>query len=133
MQCIKCNIEAPSNLSIINSSEWVCENCASNTRTVLRYLSDEYKRGIPGRFVYISELTNNLDKVQQLFRAEMDMNNPFCTVVLTSPIGMGMLRGKFDTVFVDKDSVPAELIGLISLEDFGKIYWVDPVTQQILE
>lgn len=131
MKCSKCETAAPENLVAFPSTPWICEKC-SETKDLLAELTKIYTSGYPGRYLYISEFTNNLDKVQTYFLNNLDMNNPYCSVTLSSPIGIIMLPRAFDGVYIDKGSLTEAEQSLINLVPGAFIKYVDPTTQNLM-
>lgn len=132
MVCSKCGIAAPDNLLALGGV-WACDNCASPPKHITHELHDQYNKEGPGRYLYISELTNNLDKVAQYFTEEVDMSNPYGTVTLVVPEGIDQLQGQYDAIYLDSGSMnEQEVINRIRLADFGLFKLVNPTTQIVL-
>lgn len=132
MHCSKCRVEAPENL-ISLTTEWLCEQCGSSALHLLQELRLRYESPEPARYVYLSELSNNLDKVAEFFKTQIPLNNPFCSVTLCMPHAMRLVHGAYDGVYADKGAATAEEIqALIKLKPTSFIAFVEPSTQ-ILE
>lgn len=130
MDCLKCKKPAPSNvIGFSGIKSWVCPDCE-----VVK-LQDElhklYQTGAPGRFVYVSDLTNNLDKVNQYFTESVALTNPFCSITLTTPEGCSQLAGAYDGAYIDRGCVTEDHLGLIVLSPQGFVKWVDGTTQYV--
>ena len=126
MKCSKCEVEAPDNL-IVLGKEWTCPNCETPKETVIDKLEQNYKSMGPSRILYVSEFTNNLFKVEQHFNENVLMDNPFCSISLTLPVGTSMLKGRYDKVYIDEKAISEEE-ALKLLQDHGELRWVQPTT-----
>lgn len=131
MNCSRCDVKAPEKLRTIGN-EWLCPDCTAVPTKIIDVLKILYNSGVPGRYAYISEFTNNLDKVKNAFIERQALNNPYCTIYLSLPDGARHLQGRFDTIFVDRGFMTVnEILSLNLLDEFGEITWVDPTSQEI--
>lgn len=131
-ECVRCRAPAPPNLYRFDHKvSWRCEKCSAVH--LKDELSFKYNNGQPGRYLYISDMTNNLAKIRQHFLENMDMTNPSCAVILVTPVSLKGVHGEFDVVYVDKGSItePSEF-DIIKLKEGGKFVIVDPTSQNIL-
>ena len=132
MKCEKCETIAPENLAAIGKV-WVCEECACEPVHLFEELHNQYRKLGPGRYVYISELTNNLDKAAQYFMEEVNMDNPFCTVTLVMPEGLNQLSGPYDVVYIDTGCMEEQKVrNQVLIADFGMLRLVNPTTQMVI-
>lgn len=132
MKCAKCEKEAPENLLAIGRV-WTCESCASPAIPLSIELADQYSKEGPGRYMYVSELTNNLDKIARFFHEEVDMSNPYATITLVVPEALEQLQGQFDVVYMDTGCVTIQdLMNKIQIADFGVVKLVNPTTQMVI-
>jgi hypothetical protein len=131
MNCTKCKIESPTNVISI-SKEWLCADCNVSKDSLKTEIAELYKSGKPGHYLYISELTNNLDKIQEFFKTGMALDNPFCTVTLALPNHLGMLMIPFDGIYIDKDCVVIDDLLKLKVKEHTFIKWVEPITQIVI-
>lgn len=131
MECVKCGAPAPKKV-LSFSNKWTCPDCCKAPTKLIDALKLLYNSGVPGRYVYVSELSNNLSKVKNSFIEGLELNNPYCTIYLTLPDGVPHLSGKFDTIFIDSGFASTkEVQDLNLLEEFGEVMWVDPTSMEI--
>lgn len=73
-----------------------------------------YNLGIPAKILYISDLTNNLSKVQAHMKENVDfsLNKPV-SITLSTIEGFPLLQAHYDVVFLDHN-----LNGIIPIEAF---------------
>jgi hypothetical protein len=132
MKCIKCSIEAPSNLLALGGV-WTCTICANPAIPLSIELSDQYSKEGPGKYLYMSDLTNNLDKIARFFHEKVDMNNPYASITLVVPEALDQLQGQYDAVYMDTGIMnEEELKSKIRIADFGIVKLVNPTTQMVL-
>lgn len=129
MICSKCSAPAPNNLISFNNSTWTCPSCESVK--LQEELHKLYKIGQPARYLYISDLSNNLDKVSSYFTESVSMENPLCTITLTSPEGCPHLKGHFDGVYIDRGCVTEADLRCVLLTNDGYVKWVEGTSQII--
>jgi hypothetical protein len=132
--CIKCGSQSPENVIPTPScgNTWKCPNCIKEPVLLIDVLKAAYTSGFPGHYLYISEFTNNLDKVNQSFVEGVEFNNPACTITLVLPEGVGHLRREYDAIFVDSGlSSVDDLNEILPLEEWGEIHFVHPTTMEI--
>jgi hypothetical protein len=86
----------------------------------------------PARFLYISEFTNNLDKVRDELIENVELSHPYCNVTLLLPSAVHRLFLSYNGVFYDKDSIPSGELDTIKLRTNGFKRAVDPTTQKLL-
>lgn len=130
LKCQKCDKPGPGNVLVMHAASWICDDC--HTRYLKDELLDLYNQGIPGRYLYVSELTVNLEKVRQFFVESVDLNNPHCSIVLVTPWSIPQLQTDFDGVYIDRDSCSPTDMEQIRMHDFGYLKMVDPTTQVLL-
>jgi hypothetical protein len=130
--CVDCKQPSPEGVRHL-CKLWVCEACKAKDRITLPELMvSRYVSELPGRYLYISEFTNNLEKVQSAVLDSSDIHNPFITIFLTEPEGIPHLRGKFDEIYYDRDCITPTMAHSLPLNEFGELRAVDPTTQLIL-
>ena len=132
MNCSKCETEAPSNISLFPGNVYTCGECLKKNKNIAHELADIYMLGFPGRYLYISELTNNLDKVQNYLIETIPMDHPFCTITLVEPAGLSHVTGAFDIVYIDQNAVSPAEVEHIELAEHGVVKYVNPTTQELL-
>ena len=130
LTCSKCGDLAPSNVSLLPGKILTCDPC-SRKLTLFEELRCAYVSGMPGRYLYISELSNNLDKLSAFFQTDINMSNPFCKIILTMPMGIAHLHTKFDTIYIDTGCISSGDASLLPLEEFGLIKWVNATTMEL--
>ena len=133
MKCKHCNNDSGNNVVSIRK-EWTCPICIENPFDkfvpLKIELEERYHDSKPGRYVYISDLSNNLSKIQRHFEECVDLNNLLCTVTLVHPEGVNQLQGVYDGVYVDKDINDKDvLIDMIELSSRGYVKLVEPIRQ----
>lgn len=131
MKCSKCEVESPSNVILFKTSSWTCPKCDIPKQTIIEMLEKDYKDVMgPNRILYVSEFSGTLFKVEQHFKENVLMDNPFCSITLTESPGIPLIKVKFDTIYADKGvAEEKELQPLI--EAGGKLLWVNPQSLQI--
>jgi phage-related protein len=74
-----------------------------------------YNLGIPAKILYISDLSNNLAKVHQYMKENVDftLNKPV-SITLTTIEGLPLLQAHYDVVFLDHN-----LNGIVPIEAFS--------------
>ena len=83
--------------------------------------------------VYISDLSNNLDKINKHFKECVDLDNPFCTITLTLVDGISRLSGGYDVVFIDNDiNGKDSLLNALDIKPSGVVKWVEPIKQLVI-
>lgn len=85
------------------------------------------------KMVYISDLSNNLDKINKHFKECVDLDNPFCTITLTLVDGISRLSGGYDVVFIDNDiNGKDSLLNALDIKPSGVVKWVEPIKQLVI-
>lgn len=131
MNCKRCDKPAPNKIISITDN-WTCPDCARAPSKLVDVLKILYNSGVPGRYAYISELTNNLDKIRRVFIERQSLDNPYCVIYLSLPDGASYLQGKFDTIFVDSGFASYDDIAKLDLlDEFGEIVWINPTSQEL--
>lgn len=132
MNCSKCAIASPSNVYMFPGTKWLCEKCVAPPATVQSEIAVHYRTGLPGRYLYVSELSNNLDKVQNYIIENIPLNNPYCSITLVEPPGLEQLTTAYDGVYFDRNCLSASQKSLIQLAPFAFVKEVDPITQMVV-
>jgi len=140
MNCTYCKVEAPENVRFLKDS-YVCPICTEKPFVNYLPLKEELLqiynncRQVSGiKLLYISDLSNNLSKINQYFRESVDLNNPWCTITLTFPSGIDKLNGGYDGVYIDNDINDKDsLINSIDIKDTGYVKFVEPIKQTIIK
>lgn len=138
--CDYCKVEAPLTLSFLKES-WTCPLCAEkpleDTLSLKALMEQMYHdcRQVEGtRLLYISDIDNNLWKIQQHFKECVDMDNPNCTITLTRPEHVEKLPGIFHRVFIDSDILDKDiLINSVDIDYRGMVFYVEPVKQNVIK
>lgn len=133
MKCKHCGLESPENVVAIRK-EWNCAICLENPFEkfvpLKIELEERYHDSKPGRYVYISDLSNNLSKIEHHFKEAVDLNNPLCTITLVHPEGVNKLQGVYDGVYIDKDLNDKDvLVEMIELSSRAYVKLVEPTRQ----
>jgi hypothetical protein len=132
MKCSKCEVESPSNVLSFKPTVWTCPTCDTPKRTVIELLEADYKDVIgPNRILYVSEFSGTLFKVEQFFKENVLMDNPFCSITLTESPGIPLIRVKFDKIYADKNVAEEKELQPL-LEVGGTLLWINPQTLTIL-
>lgn len=140
MNCSHCSASAPENLITITKT-WICPICTKKPfenffplKTVMQTIYQECKQASQQvKLVYVSDLDNNLDKINKHFRECVDLNNPLCTITLTRPSGVSMLHGPYDYVFLDSDMIDIpELLLSVPINPSTQVFAVEPIKQNVL-
>lgn len=140
MNCCYCKTEAPKNIIFLRK-EWVCPDCLLKPfedffplKTVMEQIYASCKQ--VNRYVkllYISELDNNLDKINKHFHECVNLDSPFCLITLTLLSGTYLLQGTYDFVFIDNDlNGKEELLNSIDIAPDGEVFYVEPIKQTVL-
>lgn len=132
-KCKHCGKESPENVIAIRK-EWNCAICLENPFDkfipLKIELEERYHDTKPGRYVYISDLSNNLSKIQHHFEECVELDNPATTITLVHPEGVDQLVGIYDGVYIDKDLNDKEfLVDMIELSSRGYVKLVEPIRQ----
>jgi hypothetical protein len=140
MNCENCKIEAPETLRSLTPT-WLCPICTEKPfehflplKTVMQTIYEECKQlNQQVKMVYVSDLDNNLDKINKHFRESVMLDNPFCTITLTLPNGVPLLNGPYDFIFVDGD-IPDKnrIVYLVGAMPTTQMYEVEPIKQNVL-
>jgi hypothetical protein len=134
MNCTKCSVEAPTNIMAFPGTKWTCSACLSPPKaTVLEELKSLYVSGMPGRFIYVSDFTGNLDKAQRFFIENLDMDNPHCIIYLTLPVGLVHLTNGFDGAYIERDAVSPTELAKIQMNEGAFLKWTDPSTMELVD
>jgi hypothetical protein len=131
--CKVCKVEAPANVLLFRNVSWICENCMDRPllKDVLVQLYRE-DRLEPARYIYISEFTNNLDKIRDQLIENVELSHPYCNVTLMLPAAVHRLFLSYNGVFYDKDCIPDGELETVKLRANGFKRAVDPTTQKLL-
>lgn len=140
MNCSSCKISAPQNLLLIFKS-WTCPTCQEKLldgniplKAELEQLYSNCRQVAGTRLLYISDLDNNLWKIEQHFKEGVALDNPYCTVHLAKPDTVDQLRGSFDIVFIDNDILGKdELLNHLDIKPSGMVCWIEPIKQVVLK
>lgn len=138
MKCLYCTSDSPENLLLISKS-WTCPTCLEKPHKdflpLKVELSSKYKecRQVEGtRLLYISDLENNLWKIEKYFNECLDLDNPYCTITLSLVDHIDRLVGDFDGVYIDRDINDKEgLINHLPIKEFGYVKFVEPIRQTL--
>lgn len=139
LNCSICQIVAPENLTFLKES-WICPLCADKPLEGSLLLKDEMERLYHNcrrqestKLLYISDLSNNLSKINNHFKECVDLDNPFCTITLTLVEGIDRLNGGYDVVFIDQDINGKDgIVNALDIKPTGVVKFVEPIKQIIL-
>lgn len=124
MICANCSIESPPNLVLFRTvKEWLCPSC--DTIHLFQHIAS-----MPiGNYLYISEFTNNLDKLA-IHYAE-NINHPM-TITLCLPDGVDDIYGPYTGIYCDTGILSDIKLNSIHKTADAFIKSVHPTTQRIL-
>ena len=115
MNCEYCKSSAPENIKLI-SKTWVCPICTEKPFVGFVPLKVELGAKYDSciqldktvRLVYISDISNNLWKIEQYFKESVAHNRP-CTITLILADAYDRLVGEYDGVYIDNDIIDKDL------------------------
>lgn len=140
MTCEYCRKTAPDNVKALKES-WICPVCVEkpfdNYIPLKVEIEDKYRGCIQVsktvRLVYISDLSNNLDKIRNHWREHMSHDKP-CTITLLYPDAYGTLVGEYDGIYIDADILDREMLAnAINIAPDGYVKYVEPTKQLVLK
>jgi hypothetical protein len=125
MKCAGCDNESPVNvLSFNKAAAWICPMCDVQT-----HIFDHVHSMPLGNYLYVSEFTNNLDKLAMYYSEHI--NTPM-TITLSLPEGLLDLHGPYSGIYVDEKSLSLTEAEKIPRTSDAFIKLVHPTTQRIL-
>ena len=139
MNCEICKTEKPLNLLTISKS-WVCPICAEKPldgtmplKSALEQLYHDCKQvSETVKLLYISDLENNLYKINEHFAENVNWDAPMCTVTLARADTYDLLPGPYKHIFIDNDIIDKDLLLLnLPMDKDPIVYEVEPIKQRV--
>lgn len=139
MNCEYCKISAPENVTFIRPV-YICPICQE--KPFVGFVPLKVELGVKydsctqvnktTRLLYISDLENNLWKIEQYWKESMMHDKP-CTITLILASAYDKLVGEYDGVYIDNDIPDKEmLVNAINIAPDGWVKFVEPIKQAVL-